>query len=271
MKRYVLGAAAIGCAVLCLCPAGRSQSAPTGETRQQRGKRVVYEGLKALGGDSFRHMEDRVETGRAYSFYQAKTSGTSIATIYTRYLAPVPGKVMQREREAFGKDQDSGIVLFTETQAWEVNFHGARPMEKERFANYQDSVLRNIFYILRQRLDEPGLEFYSQGTDMYERVPVELVDITDAAGATVTVSFSQFDKLPLRQVFRRRNQTYHDFDTDETTYAKYRDVGGIKWPYDTQRHRNGDKIYEMYASSVEINKGLRDDLFTLPANVKTMK
>ena len=45
----------------------------------------------------------------------------------------------------------------------------------------------------------------------------------------------------------------------------------MKWPYDTQRHRNGDKIYEMYASSVEINKDLKDELFTLPANVKMLK
>jgi hypothetical protein len=271
MRQSIVRVAAICCAGFCWCPGLWAQSPAAAETRQQRGKRVVHEGLQALGGDAFLHMEDRVETGRAYSFYQAKTSGTSIATIYTRYLPPVPGKVMQREREAFGKDQDAGLVLFTETAAWEVNFHGARPMDKDRFANYQDSVLRNIFYILRQRLEEPGLEFYSQGTDMYERVPVEMVDITDAAGATVTVSFSQFDKLPLRQVFRRRNQTYHDFDTEETTYAKYRDVGGVKWPYDTQRHRNGDKIYEMYASSVEINKDLKDELFTLPANVKMLK
>jgi hypothetical protein len=123
---------------------------------------------------------------------------------------------------------------------------------------------------LRQRLQEPGLEFYSQGSDIYERVPVEIVDITDAAGATVTVYFSQFDKLPARQVYRRRNQQFHDFDTEETTYAKYRSVGGVKWPYDTQRHRNGDKIYEMYSTSVEINKNLKDDLFTLPKNVKIL-
>jgi hypothetical protein len=267
MSRRIGLLAAVGAFACCLL------AQPTGpaETRQQRGKRVVYDALQALGGDAFLHMEDRVESGRAYSFYRAQTSGTALATIYTRYLAPVPGKVEVREREAFGRDQDAGILIFTEDKAWDINFHGAYPMDAERFKGYQESTLRNIFYILRQRLQEPGLEFYSQGADMIERVPVEVVDITDASGATVTVSFSQFDKLPVRQTYRRRNAQFHDFDTEVTNYGKYKAVGGIKWPYDIQRERNGDKIYEIYASSVEINKGLKDDLFMLPPKAKVIE
>lgn len=264
MTRIVLTAAAACCAAIVAM-----QAAPPAETRQARGKRVVYEALQAVGGDAFLRSEDRVEAGRAYSFYRRETSGASFATIYIRYLAPVPGKVSQMEREVFGKNQDEGALLFNQEGAWEITFHGARPLEPERIKSYQESTLRNIFYILHQRLKEPGLEFYSQGTDMITRIPVEVVDITDASGATVTVSFSQFDKLPVRQIYRHRNEQFHDFDTEVTDFAKYRDVGGIKWPYDVQRQRNGDKIYEMYSSSVEFNKNLKDDLFSLPVNVKT--
>lgn len=257
--------------ILLLLAFGICRAAGPAETRQEHGKRVVYDAVQALGGQAFLHMEDRVESGRAYSFYRAQTSGTSLATIYTRYLAPVPGKVMQRERESFGRDQDAGMLLFLEDKAYDVNFHGAYPLDPDRFKNYREGTLRNIFYILRQRLQEPGLEFYFAGADMYERVPVDIVDITDSTGVTVTVSFSQFDKLPVRQVYRRRNEQFHDFDTEVTTFAKYRDVGGIKWPYDIQRERNGDKIYEMYASSVEINKSLKDDLFSLPPKIKIIE
>ncbi len=242
-----------------------------GESHQARGKRVVNEALAALGGDAFLHVQDQVETGRAYSFYNSQLSGLSVATIYTRYLVPVPGKLAVRERENFGKKQDEGFVLFTETGAWEVNYHGAKPFEDQRFQNYQMSVLLNIFYILRQRLSEPGLSFYSQGSDVFENQPVEIVDITDAEGRTVTVYFSQFTKLPLRQSFRRRNPTYGDFDTEVTAFAKYRSAGGgVQWPYDIRRERNGDKIYEMYSESVEINQDLGDELFTLPADVKLL-
>ncbi len=260
MKR----AALILLAVAALAPAVE-------ETRQQRGKRVIDEAVAALGGDAFLHMADRVETGRAYSFYRQQISGYSTATIYTRYLAPVPGKVAVRERELFGKKQDEGSLLFTETGAWDISFHGARPFDDQRWTSYQETTLRNIFYILRQRLNEPGLSLYSQGSDFYERAPVEIVDITDANGVTVTVMFDRFSKLPVRQTYRRRNPQFKDFDTETTLFGKYHSVpGGVKWPYDVRRERNGDKIYEMYAESVEINKDVNDSMFSIPANVKLL-
>jgi len=239
------------------------------ETAQQRGKRVVMEALQALGGDAFLHMEDRVESGRAYSFYRERLQGLSVAKIYTRYLVPVPGKLSVRERETFFKDE-SDIVLFTESGAWEITFHGARPIEDKRYAAYQDATLHNIFYILRQRLQEPGMDFYSRGADLFENRPVEIVDITDADGRTVTVFFNQLTKLPERQTFRRRNPEYKDFDTEVSSFANYHDVNGVKWPISIRRERNGEKIFEIYSDSLQINKGLNDDLFTLPAKIKML-
>jgi hypothetical protein len=239
------------------------------ETHEQRGKRVVYEALDALGGQAFLQMQDRTEAGRAYSFYREQINGLSIATIYTRYLAPVPGKVEQRERQAFFKDK-SAAVLFTENGAWDITFRGSRPLEDKRYEQYLDSTLRNVFYILRQRLNEPGMQFYSQGSDIYENQPVEIVDITDADNRTVTIYFNQDTKLPIKQTFKRRNEDYHDFDTETSIFSKYRDSGGVKWPWDIRRDRNGEKVYEMYSESVEVNKDLKDELFSLPVNVKLL-
>lgn len=240
------------------------------ETSQQRGRRVVDEALKALGGQAFLSVEDRVEKGRAYSFYREELEGLSIATIYTRYLVPAPGKISVRERENFGKDQSYG-VLFNETGAWEITYRGARPLDKKRVDTFRDGTLRNVFYILRQRMKEPGMDFYSRGGDLWENRPVEIVDITDAEGLTTTVYFSTLDKLPVRQIFKRRNEEFKDFDTEETIFAKYRDVGGgVKWPMNIRRFRNKEKLFELYSDSVEINKGLTDELFTLPANIKML-
>ncbi len=256
--------------MVVLATAALTLSAGAAETRQERGKRVVDEALQALGGEAFLQMDDRVEGGRAYSFYRKEITGLSVAKIYTRYLTPEPGKLSLREREAFGKDEASA-VLFTENGAWEITFRGARPLDDERVARFRDSTLRNILYILRQRLKEPGMTFYSQGTDFWENRPVEIVDITDNDNQTVTVYFDQMSKAPVRQVFKRRNPEYKDFDTEETVFANFRDVGGgVRWPTSQVRKRNGDKIFEMYADSVQINQGLKDNLFTLPATLKLL-
>ena len=263
----------------CLCASAVSLILSLGwtasaETRQERGKRVVEEALQALGGNAFLQMQDRVETGRAYSFYRLQITGLSIAHIYTRYLTapnpPVPGDLEVRERQTFGK-QEEDVILLTEKQGWEVTFRGARPLEDKQYSNFKDSTLKNFFYILRQRFNEPGLSFYAQDSDFYENRPVEIVDITDADNNTVTVYFDHFSHLPVKQSFRRRNPDYHDFDTEVTVWNKFRDVGnGVKWPFDTHRDRNGEKIFEMYSDSVAINQDLKDNLFTLPTSVKVL-
>ena len=239
-----------------------AMAAPAAESAHDRGQRVVREAVQALGGDAFLTMQDRVESGRAYSFYRQELSGLSIAKIYTRYLAPVPGKPSQCERQNFNKDESAG-VLFNEQGAWEITFRGARPLEPKRVETWKDGTLRNIFYILRQRLNEPGMDFYSLGGDLYDNLPVEIVDITDAGGLTVTVYFSQLTKLPVRQLLKRRNTDYKDFDKEETLFARYKSVSGVKWPASIRRLRNGDKIYEMNSETIEINRNLKDDLFTL--------
>jgi hypothetical protein len=252
---FLIACATLGCAA---------------ETAQQRGRRVIDEALAALGGANFLAMEDRVEKGRAYSFYREQLEGLSVATIYTRYVAPTPGKVSVRERENFGKDESYG-VLFNETGAWEITFRGARPLDQKRIDTFRDGTVRNVFYILRQRLKEPGMDFFSRGRDLWENRPVEIVDITDDAGLTTTVYFSTLDKLPVRQVLKRRNEQYKDFDSEETIFAKYRDVGGgVKWPMSIRRFRNSEKLFELYSDSVQINKNLTDDIFTLPASIKIL-
>jgi hypothetical protein len=258
-----------------LCLLALAMGLTAAESPAERGKRVVYEALQALGGDAFLHMEDRLESGRAYSFYRSQLSGLSVARIYTRYPGaledPKPGQVRLRERQSFGKKEENA-VLFTEEGAWEITYRGARPLPDDRLANYRDTRLHDIFYTLRQRLKDPGLEFYWNGNTIFENRPVEIVDITGSDGVTVTVYFNQADKLPARESYKRRNKEFKDFDTLVTIYSKYRDVGGgVKWPFDTRSEKNGEKTFELFAESVEINQTLTDNFFNLPVGIRMLE
>jgi hypothetical protein len=81
----------------------------------KRGKQVIDDAVAALGGEKFLSMADRLEIGRAYSFYNDKLSGLSIAKIYTRYQTVDPAKsghdLAVRERQTFGKTEDTAVVL----------------------------------------------------------------------------------------------------------------------------------------------------------------
>jgi hypothetical protein len=247
--------------------------APAADTTAERGKHIIDQAVAALGGDHFLHMQDRVESGRAYSFYRDQLSGLSFAKIYTRYLTrpepPVPGFLGIREREAFGKKEDSAVLL-TETEGYNVTYRGAYPLAQDEYDRFRESTLRNIFYILRQRLGEPGLSFDARSADVIDNKPVEVVDITDNDNRLVTVYFHLSNKLPVRQVTVRRDPHTNQPIEEITLYNKYRDVGGVMWPYEIERERNGEKIFEIFSDSVTINKGLTDNLFTLPADKKIL-
>src|SRR6185295_995435 len=221
------------------------------ETQLERGKRVVDEALAALGGEKFRTMRTRVETGRVYSFYRERLTGLSIAKIYTRYEAhPDPAKVdvlRVRERQAFGKKEDS-IVLFLEDAAYQLTYRGAKPVPADSLARYKATTRNNFLYILRERLNEPGLTLESRGTDIISNVPVEVVDITDSENNVISVAFHHLTKLPVRQVYYRRDPESKERIEEVTLYTKFRDVGdGVQWPYHILRERNGEKIYEIFS------------------------
>ena len=245
------------------------------ETAQQRGKRVVNECLEALGGARFQSVQSRVETGRAYSFYRDSLTGLSVATIYTRYdsgATDTAKQLSQTERDNFGKKEDYG-TLFTSDAAWDITYRGARPLPADRVARYRDTTLHDIFYILRVRMKEQGWIFESKGADVLENRPVEIVDLIDGNNEVTTVYFDQTNKVPLRQVFLRRDALTKDKIEEVTHFTKYRDTGdGVQWPYSIERDRNGEKVFEIFSTSVEINsKKASDDKFVLPSGITLLK
>jgi hypothetical protein len=236
-----------------------------------KGKQVVDGAIEALGGPKFLQMKNRVESGRAYSFYRAELSGLSIATIYTEYLdqAP-PGGVAARERQAFGKKEDYSI-LFLQDQGYEMNYRGARPIPDERWKRYRTTTLTNIFYLLRQRAKDPKTMFDFVRSDVALNTQVNIVDITDPDDRTIRVYFDLNTKLPLRQEYSEWDPVGRQRMTEVTTYSKYRDVKGVQWPFVVHRERNGEVIYEIFPDRVEIDSKLPEKTFDLPPGAKILK
>jgi hypothetical protein len=239
------------------------------ETNLEKGKRIVNEALAALGGDKFLAMKDRTESGRAYSFYRERLTGLSIAKIYTRYYDEESASLKLKERQTFGKKEDI-ITLFDGTNGYQLTYRGAKPLDKERYDRYVMSTRRNILYILRERLKEPGLIIEYKRSEVFENAPVHVVDLTDSEDQVVTVMFLQSSHLPIRQIFHHLDPEYKERIEEVTRFTKYRDVDGVQWPFNMLRERNGEKIFEIFSDGVTINTGLTDDLFHLPAGTTVL-
>ena len=245
------------------------------QTSAERARRVVDEAIQALGGQAFLQMRDRIEEGRAYSFYREELSGLARARLLTRYLTPPDPPTSKfvgvRERQAFGKEE-TAFVLLGEDYGYDVTFRGARKLPEASLERFRESTLRNVFYILRQRMNEPGMSFDSRGADVIDNSSVEIVDIIDPDNRTVTVYFHKITKLPIKQITERREPNRGRPVEEVTIFSKYRDVGGgVMWPFVIQRERDGEMVFSLYSETVTINQDLTDNLFTLPANVKLIE
>lgn len=242
------------------------------ETSGERARRAIEKTIDALGGDAFRNMRTRVEAGRAYSFYREQINGLSIARLYTKYL-PDPEKRAgeqfgMMQRQVLGKKQDDAIIL-TAAEGWEITYRGAKALPAERIAQFRETALHDIFYTLRCRMQEPGLDFDSRGADVVENQPVEIIDVYDAQHRKVTVWINSTTWLPVKQSFQKTDAVLKDRVEEVTRFTKYRDAGeGVMWPHALERSRDGEKIFVMYSDQVAVGKPLDDALFRLPPGAK---
>lgn len=241
------------------------------ESKAEQGKRALDEVIHALGGGGLLNMRDRTESGRVYAFYHESLSGLSIAKIYTKYHDnPEPGKLGLSERQTFGKKQDSA-VLFIDGDGYDITYKGVRPLADTVIERYRYSTRKNFFYILRMRLNEPGLAVEYSGSEVLENQSVDILDITDAQNDVVTVYYNHFTKLPVRQRFYRRDPLTGDRIEEVTRFSKYKMTAkGVQWPLDLQRERDTEKITEIYDDNVVTDTGLREDLFQLPSGAKML-
>lgn len=252
--------------------AGLALVGPRGlaQTRQERGEQLVLDSLEKMGGKAFLAVGTTRIQGRAYSFYNAQVRGLARITVYDRYEEMLPNqdsKWLPVSRREVYTEKGDYYSLFRNGRGWEITFQGARPLAPDVMDRYRIGVRRDLFYFLRYRLDEPGLYYYHTGVEIVDNQPTDAVEITDAEGDAFTVYLRQNDGLPHQQLYLRRDPKTRIPFEEKTIWSKYRPSGYALLPWNVRKERDGDKIYEQFASSFEVNRQLKGKIFDLPAKI----
>lgn len=249
------------------CAAGGVAS---GETRQEKGKRLVEEALAAVGGPKFLDIRTQVRAGRAYSFYNRQVRGQARITIYDRFgpLRPDEGQdwLPTSRREVYTEKGDY-YALFLNGEGYEVTYRGAALQPEDYMERYRLAARRDIFYFFRYRMEEPGLYYYHKGTEILDNVPCDAVDIVDAEGEAITLYLRQADGLPVQQEYLRRDPKSRIPYEERSVFGRYRPVGGTLLPWIVRRERDGERVFELYAQSYLVNEPLSAEVFKIPPGV----
>ena len=240
------------------------------ETRQEKGKRLIEQALEAIGGDSFLSIRNSVRSGRAYSFYNRQVRGLARITLYDRFdaakLDADPDWLPISRREVYTEKGDY-YALFLNGKGYEITYRGAAPQPEDYMQKYRLAARRDIFFFMRYRMNEPGLYYYYTGTEIIDNTPCDAVDITDADGEAISVYLRQSDGLPLSQQYLRRDPKTRVPYEERSVFGRYREVGPNLLPSVIRRERDGDQVFELFASSYEINTKIDPKIFSIQKGV----
>lgn len=221
-----------------------------------KGRKILEEAIRALGGQAFLEARDLRAEGRAFQFdREEELSGMARFVEYEKF----PDKV----RQELGKDRDL-IVVFNGDKGWDKTFRGVREYPEEEMRRIRENRLLSVEHILRYRLKEPGLTVRYFGADIVGGRPVDLVEVTDAENRLVTIAVEQSSKLPVRREWSRRNPQTRVRENELELLGNYQKAGNLLIPHYVRRERDGQRILEVFLTSSACNLNLPDSLFQRP-------
>lgn len=210
-----------------------------------KGRAVLAAMYTALGGDRWIHRGDYVLKGHTSSFYKGQSTGVNDYLLFHHAL---PNGSYQ-DRLELTRKRDI-VQVWTPTEGVEVTYKGRKTLPIEQQEDYRRRSHYTLDAISAVWLKQPDLLVIYGGTAVVARRQVDTVTLVDKNNDSVQIDVEQGTHLPLRRIFKFRNNTYKDFDEDVEEYSDYHDVDGIPTPYVTTRYFNGDMVSQRFVEEM---------------------
>ena len=223
-----------------------TQPAPGDGVDEAKARNALNSMYTALGGERWLRRGDYILHGRTSSFYKNAPTGVGEYVQYHHVLQDGSFE----DRIELGKKRDV-VQLWTQTEGVEVTYKGRKALPTKDQTDYFRRAKYSLDAIANVWLKEPELLLIYGGTAVVARREVERVTLIDKNNDSVEVDMERSTHLPLRRIFKFRNDTYKDFDEDLEEYSDFHDIGGIPVPYVTTRYFNGDMVAQRFVESLE--------------------
>ncbi len=225
------------------------------EQNAAKARGVIQQAIEALGGEAYLNVKDIYREGRLAQF---SSSGELSGYVQFYDYVKMPGK----NRTEF-YDKRNIISVMTLEEGWELDRGGIQPVGPEAVERYQRNLKKDVLeYFFRYRLNEEGLSFRYQGTDIVDLKQVEWVEIVDRDRTSIRIAFDLSTHLPIRTVILWRDPLTRQRFEEVEYYANYHPVSGVMTPFQIQKQRNGVNYYQVFFSTYQYNTGVDDSLFT---------
>jgi hypothetical protein len=245
-------------------------------TQEQRGKKLLDQMVEALGGEAWFNRKDMQVWGRTAAFFQNAPNGMVIE--YTGWRRFPDASQGEAERIGFLSDKSmilpgkkiDVVQIWKDGNGYEVTYKGRTTLPHDQVADYYRRQNHSVESVIRDWMKAPGVLVIAEGSIMVERRVADKLTVLSANNDAVTLELDATTHLPLRRIFKWRNETFKDFDEEAETYDDYHTVQGLPTPYNIARYHNGDMVNQRFLTKVIYDQALSPDLFN-PDNLLKKK
>lgn len=226
------------------------------EQSAARAKSLLQEMIQTLGGSAYLNVKDSTCHGRLGSFgHSGMLSG------YDVFLDLV--KLPDKDRQEMSKKRNI-IYVTNGNQGWVLDRGGVSEEPADQIADHEHDLQVDLDYILRYRLNEPGMIFRYDGPDVVDLKEADWVEVDDPQGHEIRIAIARLTHLPIRKEVAMRDPVTHMRTEEVDYYSNFHTVDGVTMYFQQTRFRNGMKVFQVFydPDGCKFNTGLADSLFT---------
>lgn len=250
MNRFFIAAAF---AALVAAP-GRPASAD-----EQEAKGVVDKAIKAAGG------QDALDRAGALSWKSKGTitfngNASEITIVSTaqgldRFRAEFEGE--------FNGNSVKGVTVLNGDKGWRKVGDNSTEFEGDALAREKRNHYLQMAPVLLTPLKGKDFKLESAPEEKVGGKAAAVVKATGPDGKDFTLSFDKESGLPVKMVAKVAGFNGEEF-TQETTFAAYKDFGGIKKATKVESQRDGEKFIDMEVSEFKVMDKAPPEAFEEP-------
>jgi hypothetical protein len=154
------------------------------------------------------------------------------------------------------------ITVFDGDKGWMLDKAGVSEQPEDITQAFSEAVKSSMNYMLRQHINDEGVELRYLGVDIVDLKEAEWIEFTDRDHRDLRMALEKNTHLPLRWVVAKRDPETRETTETVTSYMQYIPVDGVLTPLNVTRAQNGRQISQMYYTGCKYNTSLSPDLFS---------
>ena len=246
----------LGVVMLAISPAARGQRAEYMDPEESaaKAKQILQQLINTLGGPRYLELKTSECKGRRAQFgHNGEMSGYVESRIFWKY----PDNV----RSEYGKKGNIADV-FAGDQGWTLDRDGVSEQSAVSVTDFQETLKRNVNYLLRKRLNEKGMLLRYGGMSVVDLKTVDWVEIVDSEERTFRLAVDQSTHFLVRTVVKTVDNETQERKEDATLYTNYQLINGVQLPMQVTRERDGRRTNQDFFEGCQVNPDLPADFFT---------